>query len=101
MKVQGIHESEAAPRAFVWLAAVGLIGTCLTLWIAAWTTRGFPSAWPRFEDDAYYYLAIARNVASGHGFTMDAAGVCRQRLTVAVATHGRHVGPKDGRLRIA
>jgi hypothetical protein len=34
-------------------------------------TRGSASAWPRFEDDAYYYLAIARNVAFGRGFTVD------------------------------
>ena len=33
--------------------------------------QGFPSAWPRFEDDAFYYLVIARNAAAGHGFTMD------------------------------
>jgi hypothetical protein len=38
---------------------------------AGWWTRGWVSAWPRFADDAYYYLVIAGNAAAGHGFTMD------------------------------
>src|SRR5262249_47569055 len=36
-----------------------------------YATRGVATAWPRFEDDAFYYLEIARNAASGRGFTMD------------------------------
>src|SRR5258706_8088690 len=52
-------------------AALLLFAICLALWLAGWGTQGFASAWPRFEDDAYYYLEIARNVASGHGFTAD------------------------------
>ena len=43
----------------------------MILWLAGWWTQGFASAWPRFEDDAYYYLVIARNAASGQGFTAD------------------------------
>jgi hypothetical protein len=80
MSVQGKVQSEKAraagkpaPQApdFAWLAAAGLLGTCLAIWLAAWMKQGFPSAWPRFEDDAYYYLVLARNAAAGHGFTMD------------------------------
>ncbi|HTO55837.1 MAG TPA: hypothetical protein VMR50_20800 [Myxococcota bacterium] len=79
MAVQGKFESEAVAPAggassapgFAWVAVVGLVGTCLAIWLAAWTKQGFPSVWPRFEDDAYYYLVIARNAAAGHGFTMD------------------------------
>ncbi|HTO08566.1 MAG TPA: hypothetical protein VMR86_16075 [Myxococcota bacterium] len=41
------------------------------MWVSAWLARGTASAWPRFEDDAYYYLVIARNVAAGRGFTVD------------------------------
>ncbi|MFI5316514.1 MAG: hypothetical protein ACHQ6T_12500 [Myxococcota bacterium] len=52
-------------------AAALLLGTCVVLWLAGWWTQGFVSAWPRFEDDAYYYLVIARNAASGRGFTAD------------------------------
>lgn len=54
------------------LAAAGSIAAaCVVLWLAGWLTRGWISAWPRFADDAYYYLVIARNAAAGHGFTMD------------------------------
>jgi hypothetical protein len=48
-----------------------LLATCFALWLAGAGTQGFASAWPRFEDDAYYYLVIARNVAFGHGVTAD------------------------------
>lgn len=51
--------------------ALALAAACLALWVAGYTTRGTASAWPRFEDDAFYYLEIARNAASGRGFTMD------------------------------
>jgi hypothetical protein len=57
--------------AFALRAAAALLATCFALWLAGWLTQGSASAWPRFEDDAYYYLEIARNVASGHGFTAD------------------------------
>ncbi|HTO68804.1 MAG TPA: hypothetical protein VMR31_03000 [Myxococcota bacterium] len=52
-------------------AAGALLAICALLWGLAWATQGSASAWPRFEDDAYYYLAIARNAAAGHGFTAD------------------------------
>jgi hypothetical protein len=51
--------------------ALLLFGACVVLRFAGWWTQGFVSAWPRFEDDAYYYLVIARNAASGHGFSAD------------------------------
>ena len=55
--------------------ALALAAACLALWVAGYTTRGAASAWPRFEDDAFYYLEIARNAASGRGFTMDGISV--------------------------
>lgn len=48
-----------------------LLATCSALWLAGAGSQGFASAWPRFEDDAYYYLVIARNVAAGLGATAD------------------------------
>jgi hypothetical protein len=51
--------------------ALLLFGACVLLRVAGWWTQGFASAWPRFEDDAYYYLVIARNAASGQGFSAD------------------------------
>jgi len=59
----------SAPSAL--LAGAVLLAICLGLWLAGWKAQGSATAWPRFEDDAYYYLAIARNAASGHGFTAD------------------------------
>ena len=56
---------------FALAAAGALATTCVVLWLAGWQTRGWISAWPRFADDAYYYLVIARNAAAGHGFSMD------------------------------
>lgn len=56
---------------FAWAASLALAGTCVLLWLAGWLTRDWISAWPRFADDAFYYLVIARNAATGHGFTMD------------------------------
>jgi hypothetical protein len=58
------------PR-FAWAVGLALAAVCAALWLAGWNARGWISAWPRFQDDAYYYLVIARNVAAGHGFTMD------------------------------
>jgi hypothetical protein len=58
-------------RYFALRAALALAGACLALWVASYTTWGSASAWPRFEDDAYYYLTLARNVAAGRGFTTD------------------------------
>jgi len=63
--------SERAGRSVALRAALALLATCAALWLAGWLAQGSPSAWPRFEDDAYYYLAIARNAARGHGFTAD------------------------------
>ncbi|HXZ85165.1 MAG TPA: hypothetical protein VEI82_06720 [Myxococcota bacterium] len=65
--------SPAAPfsDSFALRAAGVLLAICLGLWLAGWKAQGSATAWPRFEDDAYYYLAIARNAASGHGFTAD------------------------------
>jgi len=51
--------------------ALLFLGACVLLRFAGWWTQGVASAWPRFEDDAYYYLVIARNAASGHGFSAD------------------------------
>ena len=66
------HDSSRPSSAgFALRTAAALVATCLVLWLAGWGTQGSASAWPRFEDDAYYYLVIARNVASGHGFTAD------------------------------
>lgn len=56
---------------FALRAGGALLAICLGLWLAGWKAQGSATAWPRFEDDAYYYLAIARNAASGHGFTAD------------------------------
>jgi hypothetical protein len=56
---------------FALAAAAALAATCVILWLTGWHTRGWISAWPRFADDAYYYLVIARNAAGGHGLTMD------------------------------
>ena len=63
----------AAPLSisFALVAGAVLLAICLGLWLAGWKAQGSATAWPRFEDDAYYYLAIARNAASGHGFTAD------------------------------
>jgi len=58
-------------RGFALASAVALAAVCGLMWLAGWHSRGWISAWPRFQDDAYYYLVIARNVAAGHGFTMD------------------------------
>jgi hypothetical protein len=55
---------------FALRTACVLLATCSALWLAGVGTSG-ASAWPRFEDDAYYYLVIARNVAFGHGVTAD------------------------------
>lgn len=63
--------SRPNPPGFALRTVLVFLATCLALWLAGWTTQGFASAWPRFEDDAYYYLAIARNVASGLGFSAD------------------------------
>ena len=56
---------------FALAAALALAATFGVLWLAGWRSRGWISAWPRFADDAYYYLVIARNAVAGHGFTMD------------------------------
>jgi hypothetical protein len=66
-----LHPPRPSAAAFALRVALALLATCCALWLAAWLTQGSASAWPRFEDDAYYYLEIARNVASGHGFTAD------------------------------
>lgn len=58
-------------RGFALGAAAAMLAICTLLWLAGWWARGWISAWPRFQDDAYYYLVIARNAAAGHGFTMD------------------------------
>jgi len=58
-------------RPFALAAGLALAATCAVLWLAGWQTQGWISAWPRFQDDAYYYLVIAQNAAGGHGFTMD------------------------------
>jgi hypothetical protein len=56
---------------FALAAGCALAGICAALWLLGWRTRGWISAWPPFQDDAYYYLVIARNAAAGHGFSMD------------------------------
>jgi hypothetical protein len=61
----------AFDRRFALGAAAAMLSVCLGLWLAGWWARGWSGAWPRFQDDAFYYLVIARNVAAGHGFTMD------------------------------
>jgi hypothetical protein len=58
-------------RGFALGAGAAMVAVSTLLWLAGWWTRGWISAWPRFQDDAYYYLVIARNAAAGHGFTMD------------------------------
>jgi len=58
-------------RRFALAAGFALVATCGVLWLAGWYSRGWIAAWPRFADDAFYYLTIAQNVARGHGFTMD------------------------------
>jgi hypothetical protein len=63
--------SPVVDRRFALLAALALAAVCVVLWLLGWSLRGWISAWPRFTDDAYYYLVIARNAAAGHGFTMD------------------------------
>ncbi len=68
----GQNSSHARSSArFALRTACVLLATCSALWLAGWATSGVASAWPRFEDDAYYYLVIARNVASGYGVTAD------------------------------
>jgi hypothetical protein len=57
--------------AFSLRATLVFSATCLALWLAGSAVSGSASGWPRFEDDAYYYLVIARNVAAGQGFTAD------------------------------
>jgi hypothetical protein len=66
----GGETGDLGPR-FAWHASAWLVAACGALWLAAWVIHGSPWAWPRFDDDAYYYLQIARNAASGHGFTED------------------------------
>lgn len=56
---------------FACAAGLALGAVCVVLWLLGWSLRGWVSAWPRFADDAYYYLVIARNAAAGLGFTMD------------------------------
>ncbi len=56
---------------FAFAAMFALVAACVVLWAMGWYLRGWISAWPRFADDAYYYLVIARNAVAGHGFTMD------------------------------
>lgn len=56
---------------FARITAAAIAATCVVLWLIGWHERGWISAWPRFADDAYYYLVIAGNAAAGHGFTMD------------------------------
>jgi len=58
-------------RRFAFASAGAMLAVATLLWLAGWWARGWVSAWPRFQDDAYYYLVIARNAAVGHGFTMD------------------------------
>ncbi len=63
--------SPVVDRRFAFAAGLALAAVCVVLWLAGWHLRGWISAWPRFADDAYYYLVIAQNVAAGYGFTMD------------------------------
>ncbi len=58
-------------RRFALGAFLALTGACVVLWAIGWILRDWVSAWPRFSDDAYYYLVIAQNAVAGHGFTMD------------------------------
>jgi hypothetical protein len=78
-------------RAFACGGAIALLLASALIWLAAWWVRGWISAWPRFQDDAFYYLVIARNAAAGHGFSMDQLSATNgfqplwQWLLVAVA----------------
>jgi hypothetical protein len=63
--------SPVVDRRFALAVALALVAVCVVLWLIGWSLRGWISAWPRFKDDAYYYLVIARNASAGHGFTMD------------------------------
>ncbi len=68
-------DSEAASPVvelrFALVAGTVLALVCVVLWAIGWWLRDWISAWPRFADDAYYYLVIADNAVAGHGFTMD------------------------------
>jgi hypothetical protein len=66
-----VASSEVVDLRFARITAVAIAAICVVLWLIGWQARGWISAWPRFVDDAYYYLVIARNAAAGHGFTMD------------------------------
>ena len=66
-----LASAEVVDLRFARIAAVAIAAVCVILWLIGWQVRGWISAWPRFADDAYYYLVIAGNAAAGHGFTMD------------------------------
>lgn len=54
------------------LALAALAGVGLVLWLAAFGSEAALLAC--LKDDGYYYLAIARNLAAGHGATFDGLG---------------------------
>ncbi|MBM4337823.1 MAG: hypothetical protein FJ108_18195, partial [Deltaproteobacteria bacterium] len=66
-----LASAEVVDLRFARITAVVIAAVCVVLWLIGWQLRGWISAWPRFADDAYYYLVIAGNAATGHGFTMD------------------------------
>ncbi len=57
------------PGAGWWFFAIFL--GLIVVWALSWSIVGRQLAWPRFHDDAFYYLRVAEQVSNGNGFSID------------------------------
>jgi hypothetical protein len=66
-----IASGTSSPQTAVerWTTILLLAASCLLTW--HFLTAAFDSVLGTFEDDSFYYLTVARNIATGHGSTFD------------------------------